>query len=190
MKRLLIARGFVLLFASLDTVAMVYPQTAPPSEAPANALSVPEDTTFLAALTTPIAIDQAKLNDAVEAVTSQDIKKGHDVVLKKDATLLGRVDWIDAATSVPTGPHRIMITFDRVKAKKERRRNAISPGHSGPRSQIRGPNRFRSLRDWQGNAGCNRGQPAKRSCERYRGLRQSPVVFQSWGARSAGLGIE
>jgi hypothetical protein len=101
MKRLLIARGFVLLFASLDTVAMVYPQTAPPSEAPANALSVPEDTTFLAALTTPIAIDQAKLNDAVEAVTSQDIKKGHDVVLKKDATLLGRVDWIDAATSVP-----------------------------------------------------------------------------------------
>jgi hypothetical protein len=118
MKRLLIARGFVLLFASLDTVAMVYPQTAPPSEAPANALSVPDDTTFLATLTTPITIDQAKLNDAVEAVTSQDIKKGHDVVLKKDATLLGRVDWIDAATSVPTGPHRIMITFDRVKAKK------------------------------------------------------------------------
>jgi hypothetical protein len=118
MKRLLIACGFALVFASVALISTADSQTAPPSEPPANALSVPGDTTFLAALATPIGIDQARPNDTVEAVTSQDIKKGHEVVLKKGATLLGRVDWVDAATMVPTGPHRIVITFDRVKPKK------------------------------------------------------------------------
>jgi hypothetical protein len=97
---------------------MAFSRSPSPSEPAANSLNVPDDTTFLAALSTPIAMDQAKPNDTVEAVTSQDIKKGHDVALKKGATLLGRVDFIDAASVVPTGPHRVVITFDRVKPKK------------------------------------------------------------------------
>jgi hypothetical protein len=120
MNRLSIAYGLALLFAFLAIItnpSRLFAQSqSPATPGPAaNSLNVPDDTTFLAALATPIAIDQAKPNDRVEAVTSQDIKKGHDVVLKKGATLLGSVDFIDAAT---TGPHRIVITFDRVKAKK------------------------------------------------------------------------
>jgi hypothetical protein len=123
MNRLSITYGLALLSAFV--VALTSPdrlvaqsQNPATSEPSVNSLSVPDDTTFLAALTTPIGMDQAKPNDTVEAVTSQDIKKGHDVVLKKGATLLGRVDWVDAATAVPPRPHRIVITFDRVEPKK------------------------------------------------------------------------
>jgi hypothetical protein len=120
MNRRSIAYGLALLFAFVAIVTnpgdlIAQSQGQATSEPAANSLNVPDDTTFLAALATPIAIDQAKPNDTVEAITSQDIKKGHDVVLKKGATLLGRVD---ATTAVATGPHRIVITFDRVKAKK------------------------------------------------------------------------
>jgi hypothetical protein len=123
MNRLSIAYGLALLFAFVAITTnpgglVAQSQGPATSEPAANSLNVPDDTTFLAALTTPIGMDQAKPNDTVEVVTSQDIKKGHDVVLKKGATLLGRVDWVDAATVVPTGPHRIVITFDRLKAKK------------------------------------------------------------------------
>jgi hypothetical protein len=120
MNRPSIAYGLALLFAFRAALTnpdrlIAQPQNPATSEPAANSFNVPDDATFLAALATPIAIDQVKPNDTVEAVTSQDIKKGHDVVLKKGATLLGRVD---AATAVPTGPHRIVITFDRVKPKK------------------------------------------------------------------------
>lgn len=81
-----------------------------------NTLKVSPDTTFFAKLTTPITISQAKNDDAVEAQTSQDIKQGHDVLLKKGSILLGHVRSVQA----PTGDrpeYYVVIAFDGVKPK-------------------------------------------------------------------------
>lgn len=82
-----------------------------------NRLQVPEDITFLATLTTPIDIARAKGSDAVEAQTSQDIKQGHQVLLKKGSTLLGHVDSVQPPTATDSGYH-LVVVFDRVKPKK------------------------------------------------------------------------
>jgi len=81
-----------------------------------NSLKVPADTAFFAKLITPMAISQAKDDDTLEAQTTQDIKQGHDVLLKKGSTLVGHVH----SAQLPTADKPecyVVIVFDRVKPK-------------------------------------------------------------------------
>jgi hypothetical protein len=99
--------------------ATSHPAQAPaaPSPAkPANSLNVPADTTFFAKLTTPFIIAQAKNDDPVEAQTTQDIKQGHDVLLKKGSTLLGHVRSVQPPTADKPETY-VVIVFDQVKPK-------------------------------------------------------------------------
>lgn len=85
--------------------------------ATAISLKVPVDTAFLATLTTPIVPVQAKSGDAVEAQTIQDIKQGHEILLKKGSTLLGHVDSVEPMPSA-SPEQGVVIVFDRAKPKK------------------------------------------------------------------------
>lgn len=91
------------------------PATTPPGKS-ANSLNVPANASFLAKLTTPIVITQAKTDDAVEAQTTQDIKQGHDVLLKKGSALLGHVRSVQPPTADRPETY-VVIVFDRVKRK-------------------------------------------------------------------------
>lgn len=87
--------------------------TAPPS---ADTLKVAAGSAFLAKLVTPIAVSKAKADDLIEAETTQDVKQGHDVLLKKGSTLIGRVRGVEPATSDDPRIH-LVIEFDSVKPK-------------------------------------------------------------------------
>lgn len=90
-----------------------------PAAAPAaipDSLNVAPDTTFLAKLTTPVAINQTKKDDVVEAQTTQDIKQGHDVLLKKGSILSGHVTSVQPPNADKPECY-VVIAFDRVKVK-------------------------------------------------------------------------
>jgi len=81
-----------------------------------DSLKVPGDTSFLAKLTTPIVISQAQGDDTLEAQTAQDIKNGHEVLLKKGSTLLGRIHSVQPPTA-GSPEYYVVVVFDRVKPK-------------------------------------------------------------------------
>jgi hypothetical protein len=83
---------------------------------PANSLNIPVDTSFFAKLTTPLIVTQAKNDDPVEAQTTQDIKQGHDVLLKKGSTLLGHVRSVQPPAADKPEIY-VVIVFDQVKPK-------------------------------------------------------------------------
>jgi hypothetical protein len=81
--------------------------------AAARSITVPSDTFVLGKLLTNVDASQAKTGDQVDVQTSEDIKSGHDVVVKKGSTLSGHV------TSVQQGSKCVIgILFDRVTLKK------------------------------------------------------------------------
>jgi len=82
----------------------------------ANSLNVLSDTSFLATLTTPIAISLVKKGDPVEAEMTQDLKQGHEVLVKKSSILLGHVESTELLES--NAQQAVAIAFDRVKPKK------------------------------------------------------------------------
>lgn len=86
------------------------------SVAPLDSLNVAPDTAFLAKLSTPVAINQAKKDDVVEAQTTQDIKQGHDVLLKKGSILSGHVTSVQPPSADKPECY-VVIAFDRVKVK-------------------------------------------------------------------------
>jgi hypothetical protein len=91
-------------------------QVTPVSQdASGNSLKVAADTSFFAKLSTSIVVTQLKPNDTLEAQTTQDIKQGHDVLLKKGSVLLGHVLSVQA----PTGEklQYVVIAFNSVKPK-------------------------------------------------------------------------
>ena len=100
---------FIIALYSVSSPASAQTPSQPP-----NVLRVPDETAFLASLNTPISVDQTKSGSPVEAVTTQDIKQDHNVLLKKGATLLGHVDAVETA---PAGDHVVVLVFDRVKTK-------------------------------------------------------------------------
>ena len=76
-------------------------------------LGLPKDATFLAKLATNLTARQCKAGDPVEAEVRQDVKQGHDVVLKKGSMLLGHV-----ASVQPSGKDlAVAIAFDSARMK-------------------------------------------------------------------------
>jgi hypothetical protein len=97
-------------------------QTSAPAQAtPAlDALKLPPGTAFLARLSTNLDGRQCKPGDPVEAEVKQDIKQGHDVLLKKGSVLLGHVAGVKAPAS-DTHQLSVAIAFDSVRTKDGKR---------------------------------------------------------------------
>jgi hypothetical protein len=114
-------KNFYIAFTSVVAILLLgwlplAAQLSAPSDK-VSATAIPINTSFLASLTTPIVMSQAKSGDTVEAEAIQDVKQDHKVLLKKGSMLLGHVDSVEA----PNASHSeqlVVIAFDRVKPKK------------------------------------------------------------------------
>jgi hypothetical protein len=97
--------------------AMPVPQpNAPAQSEPGRSITVPNDTSVMGRLQTNLDAAQAKVGDAVEVQTVEDIKSGHDVLVKKGSTLNGHVTSVQQFTS--NGSQCVIaILFDRVTLK-------------------------------------------------------------------------
>lgn len=90
-------------------------QSSVPAAAGLTPLNVPAGTTFLAKLSTNLAARQCKVGDPVEAEAKQDVKQGHDVLLKKGSLLLGHVAAVRPSAS--GNSLTVAIQFDSVRTK-------------------------------------------------------------------------
>lgn len=93
------------------------PQAAKPATGAADVLNVPEETAFLATLTSNLIPSESKPDDPVEAQATQDVKRGKEVLLKKGSSLLGHVKLVEVSPSEK--PETLVgIVFDGVKMQK------------------------------------------------------------------------
>ena len=78
----------------------------------ARSITVPSGTSVLGKLLTNLDSAQAKADDPVDVQISEDIKPGHDVLVKKGSTLNGHVTSVQRGSKCEVG-----ILFDRVTLK-------------------------------------------------------------------------
>jgi hypothetical protein len=90
--------------------------TIPAQSEPGRSITVPSDTSVIGRLQTNLDAAQAKAGDAVEVQTLEDIKSGHDVLVKKGSTLNGHVTSVQQASG-KNSQCVIAILFDRVTLK-------------------------------------------------------------------------
>jgi hypothetical protein len=121
-------RSTALIFASLATIFCTQQgasrdrtnastQATTPATGAADLLKVPEETAFLAKLTSSLISSRSKPDDPVEAQTTQDVKRGKEVLLKKGSSLLGHVKLVEVSQSEK--PETLVgIVFDGVKMQK------------------------------------------------------------------------
>ncbi len=106
-------RGGVLLAAAL-IVAM--PSTAQSTNAPSNAagssLNIPGSMGIEAKLQTDLDATKNKPGDIVQAETVRDLKRGHDLLLKKGSRLIGNI--VKVQTASGGAPSMIVIAFEQV----------------------------------------------------------------------------
>lgn len=130
---------FALLALLLAGFAAAQTAASPPAPGTATkpALNIRADTAFLARLTTNLDLQQCTPGEPVEAQTTQDVKQGKEVVLKKGSSLLGHVTSVELAS--PAQPDtKIGIIFDGVKAKNGPEQSlrllisALAPENEGP----------------------------------------------------------
>lgn len=126
--RVQMKRFTALIFASLPTIfcaaqgaswnrTNASAQATTPAAGAADSLKVPEETAFLAKLTSNLIPSRCKPDDLVEAQTTQDVKRGKEVLLKKGSSLLGHVKLVEASPSEK--PETLVgIVFDGVKTQK------------------------------------------------------------------------
>lgn len=79
---------------------------------PARSITVPSDISVLGKLLTNLDAAQAKAGDPVDLQISEDVKSGHEVLVKKGSTLNGHVTSVEQGSKCVIG-----ILFDRVTLK-------------------------------------------------------------------------
>lgn len=87
------------------------------AQAPAISPKVPVGTSFTARLISPLNIAKAPTNTPIEAETTQDLKSGKDVILKKGSTLTGHIESVQTATAEQKETY-VVIVFDGARPKK------------------------------------------------------------------------
>lgn len=87
-------------------------QTNAPSGTSASPLNIPSDMGIVAKLQTDVDASKLQVGDKVQAQTIRDLKRGHDVLLKKGSTLIGKVTKVEAYA--PGTPSSVAIVFDQV----------------------------------------------------------------------------
>jgi len=80
------------------------------------ALNLPADTALLAKLNTDLDLGQSKAGDEVQAETTEDVRQGKEVLLKKGSIIVGHISFVEPAS--PKQPDNVVgVQFDRVMPK-------------------------------------------------------------------------
>src|ERR1700739_3833954 len=80
------------------------------------ALKIPRDTVLMAKLNTDLDLGQSKAGDEVQAETTEDVREGKEVLLKKGSIIVGHISFVEPAA--PRQPDNMVgIQFDRVTPK-------------------------------------------------------------------------
>jgi hypothetical protein len=80
------------------------------------ALNLPADTALLAKLNTDLGLRQSKAGDEVQAETTEDVRQGKGVLLKKGSLIVGHISFVEPAS--PKQPDNVVgVQFDRVMPK-------------------------------------------------------------------------
>jgi hypothetical protein len=116
-NRFLIRTALSVFFVSgwAQAMPLHQPSIAAQSD-PSRSITVPGDTSVIGRLQTNLDAAQAKVGDAVEVQTLEDIKSGHDVLVKKGSTLDGHVTSVQQASG-KNSQCVVAILFDRVALK-------------------------------------------------------------------------
>jgi hypothetical protein len=85
---------------------------SPQATTPPRSIAIPSGTSVLGKLLTNLDAAQAKAGDPVDVQISEDVKSGHDVLVKKGSTLNGQVTSVQQGSKCEVG-----ILFDRVTLK-------------------------------------------------------------------------
>jgi hypothetical protein len=88
-------------------------QSSAPAAAGLAPLALSAGTAIVAKLSTDLDAGRCKVGDAVEAEAKQDVKQGHDVLLKKGSLLVGHVAAVKSSGSELT----VAFDFDSVRMK-------------------------------------------------------------------------
>ncbi len=105
-------RGGVLLAAVLVVAMPSTPQSNAPSNAAGRSLNIPSSMAIEAKLQTDLDASKNKPGDLVQADTVRDLKRGHDVLLKKGSRLIGNM--VKVQTASGGAPSMIVIAFEQV----------------------------------------------------------------------------
>jgi hypothetical protein len=108
----LIVSGLLALLWS--PAALPNPQTQEAAKIPP--LDIPGDTTLLARLTANLDLGELKIGDEVRIETSEDVKNGKTVLLKKGSMVVGHVSFVEPASNKQT-ENTVGILFDQVRPK-------------------------------------------------------------------------
>ena len=80
------------------------------------ALKIPRDTVLMTKLNTDLDLGQSKAGDEVQAETTEDVREGKEVLLKKGSIIVGHISFVEPAA--PRQPDNMVgIQFDRVTPK-------------------------------------------------------------------------
>jgi hypothetical protein len=79
-------------------------------------MNLPNNTPVVGKLLTNLDVEQAKVGDAVDVQASEDVKSGHDVLIKKGSILNGQITSVQLFSA--GSRCEIGILFDRVTPKK------------------------------------------------------------------------
>ena len=105
-------RGGVLLAAVLVVAMPSTPQSNAPSNAAGRSLNIPSNMAIEAKLQTDLDASKNKPGDLVQADMVRDLKRGHDVLLKKGSRLIGNI--VKVQTASGGAPSMIVIAFEQV----------------------------------------------------------------------------
>jgi hypothetical protein len=105
-------RGGVLLAAALIVAMPSTAQSNAPSNAAGRSLNIPGSLGIEAKLQTDLDASKNKPGDVVQADTIRDLKRGHDVLLKKGSRLTGNI--VKVETAAGGAPSMIVIAFKQV----------------------------------------------------------------------------
>lgn len=109
----MLRRG-VLLAAVLIVAMPSTAQSNAPSNAAGRSLNIPSSLGIEAKLQTDLDASKNKPGDLVQADTVRDLKRGHDVLLKKGSRLIGNI--VKVQTASGGAPSMIIIAFEQVNS--------------------------------------------------------------------------
>jgi hypothetical protein len=105
-------RGGALLAAALIVAMPSTAQSNAPSNAAGRSLNIPSSLGIEAKLQTDLDASKNKPGDLVQADTVRDLKRGHDMLLKKGSRLIGNI--VKVQTASGGAPSMIVIAFEQV----------------------------------------------------------------------------
>jgi hypothetical protein len=106
----------VLAVLLLGVCTTLRSESNPQVEGAPGSVNLPAGTAFTAKLTTNLDPRQSKPGEAIEAEATQDLKQGHDVLLKKGSRLLGQVQEVQTP-SAEKPETTLKIVFDNARLK-------------------------------------------------------------------------